>query len=181
MRICATILFLLAVAASAAAQSGEPRSSQPLPSLRLGVSVGSGLEMDPGSLPEAPAERDVSPLTARAIADLLRAAGSDPRPILKVQMLTGTAAGDDQALQGVATDSLAAGDWAGAERKLKDYLSRGRTKKLEAAARFYLGQAYWFLGRPREAFFEFLLCEDNLPREARAWQDACLTELAAGH
>jgi TolA-binding protein len=181
MRIRATILFLLAAAACAVAQSDGPRSSQPLPSLRLGVSIGSGLEMDPGSLPEAPAERDVSPATARAIAELLRAAGSDPRPILKVQVLTGKATDGDQVLQGVATGTLAAGDWAGAERKLKDYLSRGRTHELAAAARFYLGQAYWFLGRPRDAFFEFLLCEDDLPREARAWQDACLTELAAGH
>lgn len=179
MRIRAIIPLLLA-AACAVAQSGEPRSSQPLPSLRLGVSVDTGLEVDIGGLPEVPAERDVSPATALAIAALLRSAGTDPRPILKVQVLSGRAAGGDPVLQSVATEALAGGDWAGAERTLKDYLSLDRTRELEAAARFYLGQAYWFLGRPRDAFFEFLLCEDDLPREARAWQDACLDELAAG-
>jgi TolA-binding protein len=121
----------------------------------------------------------VSPATARAIAELLRAAGSPPRPILKVQVLDDEAAGGDPSLRAVAAGTLAKGDWSGAEKKLKDYLSIRRTPELRALARFYLGQAYWFQGRPREAFFEFLGCEDALPRESRAWQDACLGELAA--
>jgi len=159
---------------AALAQRGEP-----LPSLQLGVSVTTGREVETRGLPELPAAREVSPTTARAIAELLQAAGSPPRPILKVQVLNDAVAGGDPSLRAVVAGTLAKGDWSAAERKLKDYLSIRRTPELKALARFYLGQAYWFQGRPREAFFEFLGCEDAFPRESRAWQDACLGELAA--
>jgi hypothetical protein len=160
--------------------AGASHRGQPLPSLQLAVSVDTGRNVDAGGLPEVPTERDVSPATALAIAELLRAAGPASRPILKVQVLGAEVAGGDPELRRVAEDTLAGGDWVGAEKKLKDYLSLRRTPELRALARFYLGQAYWFQGRAREAFFEFLLCEDIVPRESRAWQDACLSELAAG-
>jgi hypothetical protein len=159
--------------------AASPGRILPLPSLQLGVEVGTGRRMEPGRMPDIPAEREVSPATALAIAELLRAAGPAARPILKVQVLRGKLAEVDPSLQGVAAGPLAGADWLLAEKKLKDYLSIRRTPELRALARFYLGQAYWFLGRPREAFFEFLGCEDVLPRESRAWQDACLSELAA--
>jgi hypothetical protein len=165
--------------ADSAQATASARLNQPLPSLQLSVEVDTGREMEPGSLPEVPAERDVSPATALAIAELLRAAGPSPLPIMKVQVLGADVAGGDPVLQSVAADTLAGGDWAGAEKKLKDFLSIRRTPEIKALARFYLGQAYWFQGRLRDAFFEFLGCEDVLPRESRAWQDACLGELAA--
>jgi hypothetical protein len=152
---------------------------QPLPSLQLGVAVGTGRELETGGLPQVPPVHDVSPTTALAIAELLRAAGPAPRPIRKVQVLGAHVAGGDPVLQSVAAEVLAKGDWLGAEKKLKDYLSVRRTPETRALARFYLGQAYWFQGRPRDAFFEFLGCEDVLPRESRAWQDTCLGELVA--
>jgi len=167
------------VAAHNQQTAASPSRTQPLPSLQLGVAVGTGRSIETGGLPEVPSERDVSPATALAIAKLLRAAGPAPRPILKVQILGKDVAGSDPVLQSVATDTLARGDWLGAEKKLKDYLSIRRTPEIKALARFYLGQAYWFQGRLRDAFFEFLGCEDVLPRESRAWQDACLGELAA--
>jgi TolA-binding protein len=98
---------------------------------------------------------------------------------MKVQVLSADVAGGDPVLRSLAAGTLAGGDWLGAEKKLKDYLSLRRTPEIKALARFYLGQAYWFQGRLRDAFFEFLGCEDVLPRESRAWQDACLGELAA--
>jgi hypothetical protein len=166
-------------AAASSTTAGASHRGQPLPSLQLAVSVETGRSVDAGGLPEVPTERDVSPATALAIAELLRAAGPPSRPILKVQVLGAEVAGGDAELRSVAEDTLAGGDWVGAEKKLKDYLSLRRTPELRALARFYLGQAYWFQGRPREAFFEFLLCEDIVPRESRAWQDACLGELAS--
>lgn len=156
------------------------RLSDPLPSLLLDVAVATGARFDVGGLPAIPAAVAVSPATAEAIADLLRAAGTEPRPILKVDLLAGRSAVADQVLQRIANDTLASGDWPGAERELKAYLSLPRSAELRAAARYYLGQAYWFQGRARDAFFEFLACEDVLPRESRAWRDACLGELAAG-
>jgi hypothetical protein len=169
----------LADAAAALPAAALPSRSQPLPSLQLGVEVGTGRQIERGGLPEVPAQRTVSPATELAIAELLHAAGPAARPVLKVQVLGGSVAGSDPVLQGVAAGPLASGDWAAAEKRLKDYLSIRRTPELRAVARFYLGQAYWFLGRPRDAFFEFLGCEEVLPRESRAWQDACLGELAA--
>ncbi|MCX7028912.1 MAG: hypothetical protein NTU62_02190 [Spirochaetes bacterium] len=166
-------------AAASSPVAASTQRNQPLPSLQLGVSVSTGREVETGGLPEVPTERGVSPTTALAIAELLREAGPVPRPILKVQVLSEDVAGGDQVLQSVASGALASGDWAGAEKKLKDFLSLRRTPELRALARFYLGQAYWFQGRLREAFFEFLGCEDTLPRESRAWQDACLGGLAA--
>lgn len=191
-RAGAPLLLLLAASLAAAQASGAGgaadeastdavlRRPDPLPALQLGVAVDTGREVPAGALPAIPAPRAVSPATAEAIADLVRTAGAEPRPVLKVHVLTGQAAGTDPALQRIATDTLAAGDWAGAERQLKEYLSLPRGGGLRAAARYYLGQAYWFQGRARDAFFEFLACEDVLPRETRAWQDACLGALAAG-
>jgi len=169
----------VASAAASPSAAGAPSRGEPLPSLQLGVEVGTGRRMETAGAPEIPTERAVSPATERSITELLRAAGPASRPILKAQPLAGKLAGSDAALRDIATGPLAGGDWAAAERKLKDYLSIRRTPELRAVARFYLGQAYWFQDRPRDAFFEFLGCEDVLPRESRAWQDACLGELAA--
>jgi len=166
-------------AAAAAPAAASSQRTQPLPTLQIGVSVSTGREVDSRGLPEVPAAREVSPATALAIAELLRAAGPVPRPIMKVQVLAVEPAGGDPPLRGVVADTLAKGDWPGAEKKLKAYLSLPRTPALRALARFYLGQAYWFQGRPRDALFEFLGCEETLPRESRAWQDACLEELSS--
>jgi len=175
----ATTRGVRVTAAAAPATAGAPHRGQPLPSLQLPVSVETGRDVEAGGLPEVPAERDVSPATALAIAELLRAAGPASRQILKVQVLDALPDGADAALRSVAAGALAGGDWAGAEKQLNGYLDLPRTPPLRARARFYLGQALWFQGRPREAFFEFLLCEDFVPRESRAWQDACLGELAS--
>lgn len=168
----------VASAAESVSTAGASSRGEPLPSLQLGVEVGTGRRIETAGATELPAERAVSPTTERSIAELLRAAGPASRPILKAQPLAGALAESDGALRDIAAGPLAGGDWAAAERKLKDYLSIRRTPELKAVARFYLGQAYWFQGRPRDAFFEFLGCEDVLPRESRAWQDACLGELA---
>ncbi len=55
-----------------------------------------------------------------------------------------------------------------AERQLRNFLSLNRRREVEARARFYLGQALYLQDRPREAFLEFLACEDVLSRGVRA-------------
>jgi hypothetical protein len=159
--------------------AAAPRRTAPLQALQLDRAIDTGRAVDT-SLPDIPPERVVSPATALAIAGLLQEAGPTVRPVLKVQVLGPESAteGGDPGLR-AAAESLASGEWALAGKRLKDYLSIRRTLELKARARFYLGQAYWFQDQPREAFFEFLGCEDELPRESRAWQEACLSELAA--
>jgi len=166
--------------ADGAVAAAAPRRASPLPALQLDRAIDTGRAVD-ASLPDIPPERVVSPATALAIAGLLQEAGPPARPVLKVQVLgpESAAEGGDPVLRAAAVDALAGGQWAQAEKRLKDYLSIRRTPELKARARFYLGQAYWFQDLPREAFFEFLGCEDELPRESRAWQEACLSELAA--
>jgi hypothetical protein len=166
-------------AGSVSLPAAAPRG-QPLPSLQLEVSVSSGRDIEFGSLPEVPSRRDVSPATATAIAELLRAAGPVPRQIRKVQLLGDEAVGGDAELRSIAAGTLAKGEWSAAERALKEYLRTPRAPERQAAARFYLGQAYWFQGRLRDAYFEFLGSDEILQRESRDWEDACLSELARG-
>ncbi len=167
------------VSVDGTAAAAAPRRASPLPALQLDRAIDTGRAVD-ASLPEVPPERAVSPATALAIAGLLQEAGPTAPPVLKVQVLgpESAAEGGDPVLRAAAVDALASGEWAQAEKRLKDYLNINRTPELRARARFYLGQVYWFQDLPREAFFEFLGCEDELPRESRAWQEACLARLA---
>lgn len=167
------------VSSEGAAIAVAPRRASPLPALQLDRAIDTGRAVD-ALLPDIPAERAVAPATALAIAGLLEEAGPPAPPVLKVQVLGPESAdeGGDPVLR-AAAQSLAGGEWTQAVKRLQDYLSMRRTPELKARARFYLGLAYWFLDRPREAFFEFLGCEDELPRESRPWQEACLAELAA--
>jgi len=154
------------------------RRAAPLPSLQLDRAIDTGREVGATNLPALPPMRDVSPATALAIAVLMQEAGTVAPPVLKVQVLAPEADVDSvDAVLRDAANVLAQGEWAQAEKRLKDYLSIRRADEPLARARFYLGQAYWFQDRPREAFFEFLLCGNELPRESSAWQQTCLARL----
>jgi len=48
---------------------------------------------------------------------------------------------------------------------------------VQARAHYYLGQAYFFDKRPREALLEFLLAEDPYYHEVDQWKDACFQQL----
>ena len=178
MRFSIVCALLIAVTAVAAAAAAAPRVG-PLPSLQLDRAIDTGRAVDAAGSPDIPPAREVSPATARAIAVLLQEAGPVARPVLKVQVLGPEAGDTDDPILHAAAQSLAHGEWAQAEKSLKDYLGIPRTPDLAARARFYLGLAYWFQDRPRDAFFEFLMCEDELPRQSRAWQEDCLTALTA--
>jgi hypothetical protein len=161
------------------AAATAPRRGAPLPALQLDRAIDTGREVGATNVPALPPTREVSPATARAIAVLMQEAGAVTPPVLKVQVLAPEADVDSgDAVLRAAAQLLALGEWAQAEKRLKDYLSIRRTGEPLARARFYLGQAYWFQDQPREAFFEFLLCGNELPRESSAWQQTCLAVLA---
>jgi hypothetical protein len=68
---------------------------------------------------------------------------------------------------------------AGAQKQLLDFLRMKRAPEVEAHARFYLGQTYYFQGRPREALLEFLVSEGFYFQDAQPWKDACFQKLDA--
>jgi TolA-binding protein len=57
-------------------------------------------------------------------------------------------------------------------------LTLPRSSSAEGRARFYLGQAYYYSGKYREALFEFLLIRDVFPAEGSEWVQAALNAMA---
>jgi hypothetical protein len=86
--------------------------------------------------------------------------------------------GDERALKAILAKHLIKGDFAGGEEALKRLLRIPRQADLEARARFYLAQTYYFRQMIREAILELLMVEDLYYREAQPWMDACLRLLA---
>jgi hypothetical protein len=56
-------------------------------------------------------------------------------------------------------------------------LAMPRSYRNRSKARFYLGQVFYFQGRPREALLEFLASGDLFPAETRDWTQAALRAL----
>ncbi len=72
----------------------------------------------------------------------------------------------------------ARGTWREPARSLIDFLRLPRTAQVEAHARYYLGQTYYFQERARDALMEFILSEDYYYPEVQSWKDACFEKLA---
>jgi hypothetical protein len=67
--------------------------------------------------------------------------------------------------------------WEEAGEELRRFLSLPRPTAMESRSRFYLGQVYYFTGKPREALFEFLSARNTYPNETNPWIDATLARL----
>ena len=85
--------------------------------------------------------------------------------------------GEDFALSSVIRGSFAAKRWDAAREELAGFLALPRNPDTRARARFYLGQSYYFLQKPREGLFEFLSIQDRYPAEAAEWIQASLDML----
>jgi len=85
--------------------------------------------------------------------------------------------GEDFALSAIVTGPFAAQNWQAARDELIGFLSLPRSPEAQARARFYLGQSYYFLHRPREGLLEFLAIQELHPAEAMAWIQAALNML----
>lgn len=155
----------------------------PLPALEVGVGVQTGAAIESAALPAQPAGKAVSAGTERAITEILQGLGT-PQPGLRGQQILaaeGTPPADEEqkGLQAIVKGPFTAGDLPEAERRFRNFLGLNRRPEIEARARFYLGQALYLQDRPREAFLEFLLCEDFLYADAASWKAACLERLRA--
>lgn len=154
------------------------RRAFPLPSMDVGVGVQSGQALEAPSPLALPAEKPLGVETSRAIQAIRRSLGPQGSAPRRLQLLaseaTPAATEEGKALQAIVKGPFTGGDMSEAERQLRNFLSLNRTLDTEARARFYLGQALYFQGRLREAFLEFLVCEDVLYIEASGWKNACL-------
>jgi hypothetical protein len=153
----------------------------PLPALDVGVGVQTGAALDAAAPLALPAGRGVSAETERAIAAILAGLGTPPPALRGQQILPaeGTPPVDEEqkGLQAIVKGPFTGGDLPEAERQLRNFLGLNRRREVEGRARFYLGQVLYLQDRPREAFLEFLVCEDVLYAEASAWKAACLERL----
>jgi TolA-binding protein len=91
--------------------------------------------------------------------------------------LKSPAGGEESALFQIVKEYFEKRDWENSRIALLHYLSLPRSAEVEARARFYLGQAWYFTGNYREALFEFLSVQNLHPVEANIWIDAILTAM----
>ena len=175
----------LTEAAGAAGAGGRAGSSlsrtRPLPYLVLERGVYSGLGVTPAQ--EMPPRREIGQAAGEAVTALLAGLPREPRQpmrpvILDVDRVV-TGGGEEFLLHAIVRDAAAAADGAAAEERLQSFLSIRRDARLEARARFYLGQALYFQHRSAEALVEMLLAADLYNAETRPWLDRCLEDLAA--
>ena len=91
--------------------------------------------------------------------------------------LIAPAGGEESALFQIVMEHFSKFEWDNAVINLQNYLSLPRTKEVEARARFYLAQAYYYTGNYREALMEFLVFRTYNPAEANNWIDAVLSAM----
>jgi hypothetical protein len=85
--------------------------------------------------------------------------------------------GEESALFQIVQEYFEKRDWDNSRIALLHYLSLPRSTEVEARARFYLGQTWYFTGNYREALFEFLSVQNLHPIEANIWIDAILAAM----
>jgi hypothetical protein len=166
---------------SLAAAATAAHRSTPLPSLALAATVGGGQALDATGAPGLPAARKVSKAADEAIARLMKGVRRQVTKFRQPQVLPADATpspdGEVARLQQIVRGPFLAGDITSAKKGLLDYLRLPRSQRLEAHARFYLGQVYYIEGGVREALMEFLSAEDDFYQETEPWIDACIARL----
>lgn len=164
------------------AEAVAARRAQPLPSLDPAFGVQSGVDLGDSDAPVLPAVKQVSAVTSKAITWLLNAAGQEtPAPQSPALLEGDTAAGSGETgqLLAIVHGPFRQNDMITVEKQLLDFLSLPHASQLEAHARFYLGQSYFFEGKTREALLEFLQAEDTYYLPVQAWINASLDRLEA--
>jgi len=98
-------------------------------------------------------------------------------PRVFVADLQPPSSGEESALAQIVDEYFEKFDWQGALISLQHYLSLPRSPDIEARARFYLGQTFYFTEKYREALLEFLSLKSFQPVEANLWIEAVLTAM----
>ncbi len=149
----------------------------------------------PPALPEQPARR-LTPAAAAAVSRLIDGLPPTTAPVRNMVILQSeqppaeTARADtgnesdaeshplDAELRIVVQGPFAAARWNEARSELRALLSGPLPRRIEARARFYLGQSFYFSGLYRHATLEFLLAQQFYFTESTPWVHAALAALA---
>ena len=67
--------------------------------------------------------------------------------------------------------------WQNAEKQLGAFFNISRTDSVETRAHYYMGQAYFFQGKYKQAFFEFIMAQDDFYTEVQPWLERIYPEL----
>jgi hypothetical protein len=155
--------------------------TRPLPYLVLERGVYTGEGVIPAR--DVPPRQEIGPKAEEAVAALLAGLAPAPleplRPVVLEIDRAASGGGEEFLLHVIATEAAAGAESAGAEVKLREFLSIRRDSRIEARARFYLGQALYFQHRRAEALVELLVAADHYYAAARPWVERCLEELAS--
>ncbi|MDR2185633.1 MAG: hypothetical protein LBO80_08245 [Treponema sp.] len=154
--------------------AGGDMRAMPLPRITVNTAVPGRIASEP------PVPAALSAEAVRAIAGL-RSQNTRPvqdkAPRAFNQDLEGPAGGEDGSLRSIVQGPFIRRDWNTSREELIRYLSLPRSAAAEARGRYYLGQSYYFLERPREALFEFLSVQAHYPGEASEWIQAALGKI----
>lgn len=87
-------------------------------------------------------------------------------------------AGEEYQLRSIVQGYFALNEWGKAAEEFAGFLKLPRTNRVSARAHFYLGQVYYFEGKPREALLEFLAAKEEFPADCNSWIEAVLGDFA---
>jgi hypothetical protein len=145
----------------------------PLPSMSV-ESARNGLAPD---FPSSPLSEEAL-RAARALAGPVSKTVPFREPgIFLEDMEEASSEGENSRLSQIVRGAFSSRKWEEAGEELRRFLSLPRPAAVESRSRFYLGQVYYFTGKPREALFEFLSARNTYPNETNPWINATLARL----
>ncbi len=126
----------------------------------------------------------LDPDTVKSVSRLSGRDGTEP-PVDEVQQAEpfptildaeriASGKGAQATLRGIVDGSFGRRDWNAAVDQLQNLLTLPLDKTVEARARFYLAQSFYFLNEKREAFLEFLLAREEYYTAAQPWIEQIL-------
>jgi hypothetical protein len=131
---------------------------------------------------ENPVPVPLSPRAEEAVSGIKPSENFSKTPFkapraFKDDMAAPSGGGEEYMLKNIVQGPFLSRNWKEAYENLTEFLSLPRSSSAENRARFYLGQAHYYLGNYREAFFEFLLIRDIFPDESGEWVQASLSAM----
>ncbi|HEQ71834.1 MAG TPA: hypothetical protein ENN69_05035 [Spirochaetia bacterium] len=157
------------------------RRTYPLPAPHILYDVSTGNELLPPLpflLPQEVTLRGQPAERVDRMIERMRLPTRELRPFLLPSEEAANVAGDEKTLQDVVGATLAGADYREAVDRLNEFLRQPHNAKVEARARFYLGQAYFFRGQYRKAMMEFVFAEGEYYPEVQPWIEAALDRMA---
>jgi len=149
----------------------------PLPLLHISKTIETGKDLSRTTMPLSDTTQQLSPSTVKAVNALLEKIPDRGQPDLEPDVLPEdkdieTAGGEQYTLLSILYTEFAEKRWRENEILLNNFLSVHHSEDIEIRSHYYLGQVYFFQGKYKNAFMEFLLAQNSLYSETKPWMDA---------